>query len=103
MRRLAAERLPQVAHGRRTLLPDERPHLRRRLRHRRGAHDELGVDLDDLAGFDQESQRPLRCGVGRQLLARRRFHRLGGEYLPERLARGSKRLGQLRAVRDASE
>ena len=54
----AAESLTQVTDGCRTMLGDERPHLCRRLRHGRGAHDELGADLDDLASLDQVFQRP---------------------------------------------
>ena len=81
---------------------DERPDQRRwRLRHGLRGHDELGVDLDDLAGLDQKPQRSLRRGIGRQLLARRRLERSGGKRLRQFRAGRSKRLRQRGPMRRA--
>src|SRR5262245_41883434 len=78
----AAEHLPDLAHRRRTMLGDEGLDLRRRLSGCHRAEDELRADLYDLTAVDQELERPLRSGIGREFLARRRLEWLYGQLSP---------------------
>jgi len=61
--------------------------------------DDLRADFDDLSTIDQEFERALRQAVGRQLFPGWRIERLGRQSPAQRLACGTKRVGQLSAMR----